>query len=275
MGLFKKLTRSLRSGRADETELLKPLESLNRNNRLHPRYLLPGNGLATLRLPDGTVGTVMDLSYGGIAVVYDRAVTTDPARLSSNLEADLTLLDRSIVCRLTPSRMVPQSGDRVLVGFRVQHDTPDALLFLREFIEPMRCGQTLASLPQDFRKERYRSPDWACLRGDGPVDILVRTEGGGGKLAEALLTFKMNDTYCELTFVDGKLRTGHAIKSGEGGLMALGTQMSQSAAIDKAVLRHAIAVIVGAPPTLQSALAGVLTETLEALRESRVHAGAA
>jgi hypothetical protein len=267
MGLFQKIAKAMRpGGGADDSELLRPLETLNRNNRLHPRYLLPEGGLATLRLADGTVGPLVDLSYGGVAAVYPRAITVDPARMPASLTATLVLLDRSIPCQLLPSRMVPQSGgERVLVGFRLRHDTPDVLLFLREFIEPMRCGMTLAALAPDFRREKYRGSEWSCLRGDGPFDAIIKSDPATGKVQEALLTFKISDHYCELSFAGGVLRTGHSVTGGEANLMAMGSQMNQSAAADKAVLRHAIAALLGAPPTVQPRLTSLLGELLGSL----------
>jgi hypothetical protein len=117
---------------------------------------------------------------------------------------------------------------------------------MRDLIEPLRSGQSFQPIEDHMRKDQYRGPDWSCLRGEGPVDYLVRSEGGTP--TEALLTFVVGGRYCELMLKDGAVKTG--VAQGQTSSVAPGANMAQTVAPDTQVLRRAIFILLGVPTKL-------------------------
>jgi hypothetical protein len=269
MGLFDKFAKAL--GRKDEetsVQQVDPLQAelatLNKDGRLHARYVLYADNLGTLRLDSqGLTGVLKDVSYGGFAVRFD--VTPDDCRaLEGDLSATLTVLDRTIRCRLTPVRVVKQHSS-IFAGFCIIHESADTLVFLREFIEPLRWGKSLMSIGEDVRNERLRGQEWTCLRGDGPTDLILR-RGPDSQMAEAMLTFKSRDSYAELTYRNGILRTGQTITGPQSDPKSLGAQMASTDLLDPHLLRQAICILSASPSDLRLAVQPLLDEANKGLK---------
>jgi hypothetical protein len=228
--------------------------------------VLYADDLGSLRLiRDGLTGVVKDLSYGGFAVRFD--VTPDDQRiLSGELSAELTILGRKIACKVTPVRVVKQHAS-IFAGFCVVHETADTLVFLREFIEPLRCGKSLMAISEAVRNERFKGQEWTCLRGEGPTDLILR-RGEDSHMAEAMLTFKTPTSYGELTYRNGILRTGRVIKTVENNVQSMGAQIASTDEPDPELLRQAICILAASPSDIRLAVQPLLDEATKALQRT-------
>ncbi len=277
MGLFDKVSKAFGRKGADEVSeapdpLKEQLATLNKDGRLHARYVLYAENVGSLRLESGLTGIVKDVSYGGVAVRFD--VTPDDRRpIEGELGATLTLLDREIRCRIKPVRVVKQNAS-IFAGFQIVHEKPDTLVFLRDFIEPFRCGKTLMSIQDHVRNERFKGQEWTCLRGDGPTDLILR-RGEDSHMAEAMLTFKTMDGYGEVTFRNGLLRTGRTVKQKDNFVQSMGALIAQTDAPDAALLRHAICILAASPSDVRLAVQPLLDEATKALAVLKKTSGAA
>lgn len=268
MSLFSKIARVLgRQNEADESDpLQKQLEHLNKDGRLHARYVIHGEGIALLKLDDGLTGFVKDISYGGMAVRFvAEGNATLPSVLPPVVTGTFILLDRQIRCKLSPVRVVSQNSKVLFVGLSLRHESPETLIFLRDLIEPLRCGRSLAVLTREMRNEKYRGEEWSCLRGDGPTDLLLKTTPDGAGLAEALLTFRVNEQYAELSFKADKMSTGRSLEDEGGGMLALGSRMATTSEVDKAVLRHAVYILMASPAACRKVARPILKQALQTL----------
>lgn len=266
MSLFSKLGKVFGRDSAPEAAAMKELETLNKDGRLHARYLISGEGVARIELENGMAGIVKDVSYGGMAVKFELKDATTPTKIPDPLRARLHLLDRSIECVMALVRSVHPPGQQTLyAGFAIRHESADTLIFMRDLIEPLRCGKSLTALDQSMRHERYKSAEWSCLRGDGPTDLIIRLTKDSLSLQEALLTFRISDSYCEVSFQNNTLRTGRMVGIGNS-KMTVGSQMASTTDVDLTVLRQSICILLGAPPASRRLVAPLLKESLRHLK---------
>jgi hypothetical protein len=271
MGFFSKIARALGGNAAegDDPRLIKELESLNKDGRLHARYVVHGDGIATLKLDNGLSGIVKDISYGGMAVRFGQETQALQEGLPSSLRGTLHLLDQSVKCRLSPVRVVSQNSKVLFVGFSLHHEGPETLVFLRDFIEPLRCGRSMAALPTDLRQDRYRGPEWSCYRGEGPTDLLVKSLRDD-EIEEGLLTFRINEAYCEITYKNGVLKTGRNIDR-EGVAVRMGSNIEANPQI----LRSAIYILMSSPAACRKVARPIMREAMKALKLDWVESSAA
>lgn len=270
MSLFSKFTKALKRGSETAEFQADPLQAelatLNKDGRLHARYVLNIEQLASVRLDNGLSGVVKDVSYGGFAVRF--AVTPDDSRpLEGELGATLTVLDRTVRCKVVPVRVVKQSAT-IIAGLSLVHESATTLIFLRDFIEPLRCGRTLAPLSKEIRAEKFKGDDWTCLRGEGPTDLIIRSAQDGG-VAEALLTFRSHENYAELTFKNGTLKTGRTLGKSHDP-KNVGAQMASTATIDPTLIRQAICILANVPAELRRVVQPLLDEATRALNVSQI-----
>ncbi len=276
MGLFDKFSKALgrKSVSPDDVApdpLTTELATLSKEGRLHTRYVLFADNVGTLRLDSGLTGVLKDISYGGFAARFD--VTPDDNRvIEGQLGATLTVLDRDIRCQVKPVRVVKQHAS-IFAGFYIVHESAETLIFLREFIEAFRCGKSLMAIGESVRNERFKGQEWTCLRGDGPTDVIVR-RGEDTHMAEAMLTFKTSDSYGELTFRNGILKTGRVLKSRENSIQAMGAQMASTDLTDPALLRQAICILASSPSDVRLAVQPLLDEATKALFNKKVSGAA-
>jgi hypothetical protein len=274
VGLFDKIgklvgggRRDADAGQPDAAEVQRELAALGKDRRLHLRCELPEERIATLKLSNGLVGDVRDLSYGGLAVRFDLKEQTvnfaANGALPAELKGDLTILDQSIACRLAPVRTF-NKGTMLLAGFSMYHDSPETLVFLREMIEPWRWSLTLAPLAASMRHERYKGDEWSCLRGDGPTDVVLK-QGRGGQPVEAHLTFRAASGYAELTFKDGQISTSLSIDDHSYDPMSATTRMATTQEADRLVLRQAFYILLNLPERDRELAADVTRAVLAAL----------
>lgn len=264
MRLLSKLAKAFQRDPTSQGIESRELAAINRDSRLHARYMIAVENLAFLHFPDRTIGAIRDVSYGGMAVKIPLPATNS-LQVQDKLKAKLQVLDRSIECSLALVRSVAQADVGILfAGFSIHHDSADTLIFMRDLIEPLRCGKSLVLIDQSVRHERYQGHEWLCFRGDGPTDLIVRLGKDGATLLEALLTFRISDCYSELSLKQNTLRTGRMRGEGEKKL-AVGSQMASTAEIDLEVLRQAICILLGMPSEFRHISCQLLSEALKYL----------
>ena len=249
MGLFARFTSRNKNPLPDHSENQQEQKILLKESRLHARLKLNGPDLASLTLADGNYGVIADLSYGGIAVKFDN--TTPSLTRENQLAGTLKLLDRQLPITLrlirTAGTTVTNESQSQLAAFMILHEETGSLLFLREFIEPYRLGETLNILATSLRQERYQSNDWHCYRGDGPIDLIVRCEPNTSKPVEALLTYRLAGTYWETAWSMGKIRTGRVIV-GSNISPKMGTDtVTSTQTVDLDALRTAVIILTASP----------------------------
>ena len=118
-----------------------------------------------------------------------------------------------------------------------------------------------------MKHERFKGDHWHCLRGEGPTDLILKTDGKTA-LEEALLTFRVNETYCEISFKNGQLRTGRMQnqKMSSNGPLDVGAQMASTTDIDRSILRQGIYILMSAPTPCTGIVQPLLDLALKALR---------
>jgi hypothetical protein len=222
------------------------LEEVRKEMRSHFRFPISFNGEATVVMNGGWIGSVIDVSYGGIAVIFESSKCDLSQSVSVMSSCTLKILGKSQNFLVKPVRNIANGKDSMYVGFCFEHAAPDTLIYLREVIEPIRNGRSLEELSSDLKSDQYKDKNWHCFRGDGPVDIVVQTDGSNTKVVEALLTLKSGDSYYEVGIQGDKLWTSKSI-GGSNSQMMGGARMTPSPTPDVSVLRKAFLIIASAP----------------------------
>lgn len=266
MNLFKKIKETFNLGSDAENEIFKRIEVLNKECRMHARYSISLTGVMRLRLSSGIIGIIKDLSYNGLGVQYHLSEAAQSTPTVGVLEGAIDALDYSFPCTvLEVRRSRDPTGSDVLVGYAIHHNDAKTLVALRDIIEPLRCGYSMLALDPLIRHDRYRTPDWSCYRGDGPTDLLIRRDKGG-QLLEALLTFRINEHYCELSYVNNSLKTGKMISTAKPSKLTSAEQMASTVTLDHVLLRYSICVLLGAKIHFQAQVEPLLWECLRHLK---------
>ena len=270
MGLFSKIGVALGRGDAKPRDAeAAPLAPANPDHRVHARYQLVSDPYTQVTLTSGAhaglTGIVKDLSYGGLAAQFK--VPGKDTTFPSVLEATFRALDRTINVKLGTVRTVNQGTTGIaFAGFTFFHESPEGLIFLRECLEPLRFGQTMVLLADDMRHERYRGAAWSCWRGDGPTDLLLKSRAAGG-MDEALLTFRDQNVYREVSFLNGSLKTGRSLAktTDSSAQSASVAQMASTADLDLPSLRQAAFILIGMPQAQRAVTAPLLAAVIAAI----------
>ena len=263
MGLLRKITESLanRSPRPSPQELRKEIEEVVKDGRLHVRYTLPETLKAELRFGNGSVARVKNLSYGGLGVELTEASISD--KLPRDEVTEFVALGRKISFKVQLVRWLETTEKTVFVGMAFCHDSHEVLQFLRVAIDGLRYGSSLNLVPDAIRKDSYKGPDWHCFRGEGPCDLLLRSDGG--KIAHALLTFPWNGSYSEVTMVNGRLSTGELMSDSLRADHRPSPQMQTSRHLNLETLGRAAWILGSAPNHVQTCSRPLLEKILQHL----------
>lgn len=221
--------------------------------RLHARYSLPDDD-ALVHLP-GTLAPwrIENLSYSGFA-----ARITDPLhgpeQCDEHIQVRLSILDKHHQCHVSKMRVEKDSNRIVFIGAEFEHRRPETLIFLRKFLEPLRWGHSLKSIPQDLRNDRYKGQFWECLRGDGPTDLIyhhqpinVDNQSFHPNLINALLTFPMGRQYGEIKWDHGVLTTSVSTSSEAPSHFQEGALMENLPQLNTDHLRTGLCILLGSP----------------------------
>jgi len=268
MGIFAKLGLLKNKDKTTPQDVQAELSSLKADGRLHKRIKITDPTLASLTLADKPTLPLVDLSYGSIAILLPaNAMSPTGAPLNGRLHT----LNRFVDVKLTPVRSSPSreiEENHVLAAFRFVHEDSAPLLFLRQFIEPSRSGESLAYIAPTMRQVRYNHQDWHCFRGEGPVDLLLRCQPNSVIPAEFLLTFRTQETYWDLSYRNGQLSTGHTANSNSSALDRGVDSVINSAELNPYVLRTAIFILSSCPSTYEELVHPIIELAKWALNSS-------
>jgi len=200
--------------------------------RVHTRYNLEDFDFIRLEFPMEQFPKLRDISYGGFALM--KTGLTLPEFADPEIGGYLYLFNRSC-----PIKAKKVHEDRDKIGFQFVHDSEGILVFLRSFLEDMRCGATLDRVDPILLSETFQKKYTLALRGDGPVDLYM--DWHDGKLHRALLTQRESKIYQEVRLLDGNLQTGRVLDQ-EG----VAPRMVTDTVPDPLALQKSLQIMVGA-----------------------------
>jgi len=210
-----------------------PAGAQGREKRAHIRFPLGIPAALYIDFGDGNLVPVKDVSYGGF--VAEISEVPNQCRLPGGMQAKIFALSGYVTVTIG---YVYSRG--AATAFRFHHDTPDALLFLREPLESMRLGSTLTPISGDMLKAPYNQAGWMCLRGDGPTDLVMSADAKG-LLTEVLMTYRQGEVYKEISLKGGIIKTSRSIDT--AGYSA--SRMAQTDEVDPQSLKTALYILSG------------------------------
>ncbi len=260
MGILNQIKSALLKSNGQDAPTTQALAAIKRDGRLHIRLQVPKVLDGYVSLAEGAPrGQLVNLSYGGLAATFDNL---SPA-LATNQEhiLRLSLLDSSISSKARLLRIKPLDSQKTMAAFALIHDEARNLLFLRNHIEPLCEGGSLMLIPLEARKDRYRSPEWHCFRGDRSSDLIFLKTATENRVIELLLTFPWQEGYRQVLYQNGKISTGAV--DGPGESTALGTPTVRSTAHpDPIIARAAICILASVPEPYGVLLAPLITQLI-------------
>lgn len=261
MGLLSKITKSLanRSPLPSREELRQEIEEVVKDGRLHVRYPLPEALKAELWFENGLVARVKNISYGGLGVELNDKSVSD--RLPRDEVTEFVALGKKIIFKVRLVRWLETSEKTVFIGMAFCYDSPEVLRFLRLVIDGLRLGSSLRLVPDTIRKDCYQGPNWHCFRGEGPSDLLLRTDGE--QIAHALLTFPCNGSYSEITLVNDRILTGELVSNSPLADHRPSPQMQTSRQLNQETLGRAAWILGSAPQQVQTCARPLLEKILQ------------
>jgi hypothetical protein len=197
------------------------------DKRAYDRYRPRDRDALAVDFGDGTRAEIRDVSYGGFAARM--AAPSQNARAEDGCKIRLDAWGEVAWGRA--SLVYVADG---VSAFVLHHETPDVLLFLRNFIERLRQGRTLSVIAKDNLNPPYNEATWTCLRGEGATEVRLHTDDRG-RLVEAVLTATDRGDEMEVTF-----RHGRVAYSGSAAGRTIGSFP------ERAAIRTAAAILAGA-----------------------------
>ncbi|MEY4631101.1 MAG: hypothetical protein RIQ81_1221 [Pseudomonadota bacterium] len=210
--------------------------------RRHQRYHLPSGlragPLMTVRASDGKRMPVVNWSYGGMLLVRPGnsggAGFLDPACASVDITMDLQL-SRNYV-QVATIQTVASSAETLSCAFI--HNAPDALLFMRPWMECLRMGESLVELKPATMKPEMVAQGWRIWRGDGPVTLSAKSGGA----PEWRLVFPDQGSYVEVGMSDGRVWQRKMVDPEE----RISPRMADAGTIDHRLVDSAALILAGA-----------------------------
>lgn len=202
--------------------------------RLYPRYPVAQFGLFTIEDEMGHQLQVHDISYGGLAI----ASCEQPHEWSETSANRVSLSNLSQKCAST---LTPVHKLQHLIGYAFIHNNTDTLTFLRPCLEDLRLGYTLQPISEAWRKEEFRGKNWHLLRGDGPIDLMYKSNDAESRIVELQLTIRHDQQYHELRLSQDRWRSYHSIAE-----PGLAVRMVETNELDKNIVCRAVYIMVGA-----------------------------
>lgn len=178
-----------------------------------------------------------DLSYGGFSIKAKE--NSFDEKQNDYLNSDNIKFKLHLLGDIVEGSASFASSPKEFMGFSFKHENTKVLVFLRNFLEFMRWGTRLEAIDKKLVKEKYRTDEFICFRGEGPTDCIFRVNNTG-EIEEMLLTFREKEEYRELAFKNEKISTRKAIDfDGDA------TRMSETESIDVPIFRKGISILIG------------------------------
>ena len=168
-----------------------------RDSRQNKRYSLCYKNAAHIVTPRKEWLDIANISFDGFAIYIAEA---DRSKLFHSGHVGLHFLGEETT--LYASQVYV--GESVS-GYKFTHENSGNLIFLRELIDYLKMGTSLQILTVEKLQESFRSPDWICLRGEGPSDLQIQV-GKSGEIEKCRLMFRIGDEYYQLQYKDKKLQ---------------------------------------------------------------------
>lgn len=184
---------------------------------------------------------VLNWSYGGVQMALPAA--TAPLRAAEQ-EGVLHLRLAGELTQAVRFNVVSATSNTMSCSFI--HDTPDALLFMRPWIECLRRGAALTELSKTAVKPELSRAGWRVWRGDGPLTLSVQllTAGGTESPDNWRIVFQAGQEYAEVGATDGKVFTRKSLDN--DGFNS--PRMQASGEKDVTLLNHAVMLLNGEGP---------------------------
>ena len=222
-----------------------------RHERFHLLSGLASGPLVSLKTEGGAHLPVLNWSYGGLQVAVSRASQTNISHLDGqkSVHGTLQLAVASELSQAIEMNVVLITENTMSCAF--VHDTPDALLFMRPWMECLRRGSAVTELTAGAIKPELAAAGWKIWRGEGPLTLSVRhsdqprhserSEESSPIPPDWLLVFPVGEAYAEVGSTDGKLFSRKSIDN--DGMTS--SRMQATNANDLALLNLALMYLAG------------------------------
>ena len=151
-----------------------PISERRRHERLQLLSGLAAGPLVSVEIEGGAVLPVLNWSYGGLQMAVSRAGQLKIGRLDGQdaVRGKLRLAVASELSQSVEFRVVVTTENTLSCAF--VHDAPDALLFMRPWMECLRRGSGVLELASGAIKPELAAAGWKIWRGEGPLTLSVR-----------------------------------------------------------------------------------------------------
>lgn len=226
-----------------------PISERRRHERLQLLSGLAAGPLVSVEIEGGAVLPVLNWSYGGLQMAVSRAGQLKLGRLDGQdaVRGKLRLAMASELSQSVEFRVVVTTENTLSGAF--VHDAPDALLFMRPWMECLRRGSGVLELASGAIKPELAAAGWKIWRGEGPLTLSVRhseqprhsERSEESSPPDWLLVFPLGEAYAEVGSTDGKLFCRQSIDN--DGMAS--TRMQASNAKDVGLLNLALMYLAG------------------------------
>lgn len=181
------------------------------HKRYHARYIVNNRDLSTIEHVRHGLFRVVDLSHHGCLVEAVADASFDNCSLP-------TIVDLS-VCGSNLRLEVSQCQRRKTGwGLIFRHVHESSIRSLGQFIEPLRCGSSVESLPVDATKDGVMTKMRRRFQGDGPFELVFERDTSG-QLVFLMATFRIGNHDGSVIWEHGDVITKKS-DSHEGARMA-------------------------------------------------------
>jgi hypothetical protein len=201
-------------------------KSERRRHERHPLISqLAAGPLLSLKTEGGVLLPVLNWSYGGLKIAVTGVGHSALGRLDGP-EAMHGTLKMAVASELSQSvefKVISATENTVSCAF--VHDSPDALLFMRPWMECLRRGSGMTELASNAIKPELAAAGWKIWRGEGPLTLSARhseprhserseesslqprhsERSEESSLPDWQLVFPLGEGYAEVGSTDGKL----------------------------------------------------------------------
>ncbi len=183
-----------------------PQNERRRHERYHLLSGLAQGPVATISGPGwASHAPLLNLSYGGMqmAASSGAAVMAPGTEIGGVLHLNLS----SRLAQNVRFHVVATTANTVSCAFI--HDNPDALLFMRPWMECLRRGSALTELAKGAVKPELSAAGWHVWRGDGPLTLSARNLDA--PIPEWRIVFQLGEEYAEVGSANGKAFTRRSL----------------------------------------------------------------
>ena len=231
-----------------------PKSERRRHERLPLISGLAAGPLVSLKTEGGVVLPVLNWSYGGLQMAVSRAGQSALGRLDGQeaVQGTLRLVLASELSQAVEFKVIVTTENTLSCAF--VHDAPDALLFMRPWMECLRRGSGMTELASGAIKPELAAAGWKIWRGEGPLTLSARhseprhsepprhsERSEESSPPDWQLVFPLGEGYAEVGATDGKLFSRQSIDN--DGMAS--TRMQASNAKDVGLLNLALMYLAG------------------------------